>query len=210
MFLGQKMLKNIFRSFILYFSVILLSFMMIQPVASHPHVFIDTKIFIELNEEGIEGFWQHWAFDEYFSAWVIEEFDTDRDGKFNDDELKIVYERTLVGIKENGYFTRVLVGDTEIPVTGIEKFSVEIKENRTVYSFFVPLEIKIYQSTKDVFITVYDESFYCHVFFPPNELGFNGNRLNWAIEYATQELPQFSFYFGFLIPTAVKLSITPL
>lgn len=192
------------------FSGILLSFLLIQPVASHPHVFIETRMVVELNDHGIKGFWQHWAFDEYFSAWVIEDFDTNRDGKFCDDELKIIFEQTFESIKEYGYFTRVLLGDREIPVTSIENFSVEIKENRTVYSFFVPLDIKISKDPKDIFITVYDESFYCHIFFPFAEVGFKGNRLNWAIEYTTQELPEFSFYFGFLIPTAIKLSITPL
>lgn len=56
---------------------------------SHPHVFIEVRIEVELDARGIEGIWQHWTFDEYFSAWIIEEFDTDGDGKFSDEELPI-------------------------------------------------------------------------------------------------------------------------
>jgi ABC-type uncharacterized transport system substrate-binding protein len=210
MFKRNKPIKILPGFLIIAFSGILLSILLIRPVGSHPHVFIETGLVVQLSDEGITGFWQHWAFDEYFSAWVIDDFDTDKDGKFSDEELKHVYEGTFTYIKQHGYFTRVLKSDKEIPVTKIENFSVQIKDNRVIYSFFVPLEIKISQSAQDIIIAVYDESFYCHIFFPPDEVGFDGNPSSWKIEYTTQELPEFSFYFGFLIPAAVKLSITPL
>jgi len=104
------------------------------PGFAHPHVFIDAGIEIELDEKGIKGVWHSWTYDEYYSAWFVSEYGPDKKGKFSDKKLKLIYEQTFMNLKYHGYLTRVLIDDKEIPVEKIEQFSVDIKDNRAVYS----------------------------------------------------------------------------
>ncbi|WP_028575664.1 DUF1007 family protein [Desulfonatronovibrio hydrogenovorans] len=180
-----------------------------KPVFSHPHVFVESELEIELDQKGIKGFWQHWSFDEYFSAWVIDEYDTDKDGQFSPEETQRLYQEAFKNLKNHGYFTRVLNNGQEIPVREIQNFSVRIENNMAVYSFFVPLNISIDSSTKDIFIAVYDESFYCQIFFPPQEVEFRGSTAEWKTSVTTQKMPELTYYFGFVTPVAVRVSIVP-
>ncbi len=66
------------------------------PIQAHPHVFISARLEVDLDDDGIAGFWHYWSFDEYFSAWILEEFDTDQDGVLSPQEQQAVYENTLL------------------------------------------------------------------------------------------------------------------
>lgn len=196
------------NNLVLIVGVLLLLLGTVAPAWGHPHVFIEVRIDVELDGSGIKGLWQHWTFDEYFSAWVIEEFDTDGDGRFSAQELHDVYEQSFANLANFGYFTKIMVGDREIPVKRIEHFSVAIEDNRTVYSFFTPLQIAVGPETPPVVVAVYDEAFYCHVFFPKGDIRFKGDADRWRIRQTTQKLPELTYYFGFMTPTAVKLFLS--
>lgn len=174
--------------------------------AAHPHEFIDTRLVVHLDDCGIEGFHQYWIFDELFSAWIKEDFDVDRDGRFNRAELDTLYEETFSSIGEYGFFTRVLYQGREIPVTQVQNFFVEIKNGRAVYSFFAPLAMDIPES-REIVIAVYDETFYTQIMFPPKKVEFKGDLSGWQIHTVPQKMPGFRFYYGMLIPTAVRITI---
>lgn len=179
-----------------------------RPCFSHPHVFVESRLEIELGDKGVTGIWHHWTFDEFFSAWIIDEFDLDGDGLFSPEETENLYQEAFKNLETYGFWTRVLVGSSEIPVTRIENFTVEINDNMATYSFFVPLNIPVASRT-DISIAVFDKDFYCQIFFPPKDVGFKGNVSAWEIDYVTREMPDLTYYFGFITPVAVKLSIAP-
>jgi ABC-type uncharacterized transport system substrate-binding protein len=176
--------------------------------AAHPHEFIDTRLVVHLDDRGIDGFHQYWTFDELFSAWIKEDFDLDKDGRFNAAELETLYEQTFSNLENYGFFTRVLYRGKEIPVTQVQDFFVEIKNGRAVYSFFVPLAMDI-PETREIVIAVYDETFYTQIMFPPEKIEFKGDLEGWRIDTASRKMPEFRFYYGMLIPTAVQITIGP-
>lgn len=178
-------------------------------VFSHPHVFVDAGIEIELDDKGIKGIWQYWTFDEYYSAWLVNEYDRDPAGDFTEDALKLIYEQTFMNLKHHGYFTKIIQGKEKSAATHVEHFSVKIQNNHAVYSFFVPLGINIGSSGQDIYVAVYDESFFCQVVFPAGQVGFKGNLSEWKFDYSTQEMPELTYYFGFMVPTAVRVTLTP-
>jgi len=177
---------------------------------AHPHVFLETEIEIEFNEQGLKGVWQEWTFDEYQSSWIINQYNIDQEGEISSQELDRLYRETFENLKHYDFFTMVIVGDEKIPATEIEDFSVKIQDGLAIYSFFVPFDIQINQGKQELFILVYDESYFCQVFFPPEEIGFKGDTSSWEIDYTTQKKSDLTFYFGMVTPEAIKLSITPL
>ncbi len=141
-----------------------------QTCLAHPHVFIESELEIELGDEGVRGLWLHWTFDEYFSAWIIDEYDQNKDGRFSPEETQKLYEEAFKNLKNYGFWTRVFKGSRDIPVTRIENFTVKLRDHQATYSFFVPLDIAFTQESEDLFILSYDEDFYCQIFFPPAEV----------------------------------------
>jgi len=177
---------------------------------AHPHVFLETEIEIEFNEQGLKGIWQEWTFDEYQSSWIINQYNIDQEGEISSQELDRLYRETFENLKHYNFFTMVMVGDEKIPATKIENFSVKVKDGLAIYSFFVPFDMEINQDKQEVFILVYDETYFCHVFFPPDNIGFKGDLSSWEINYSTQKKSSLRFYFGMVTPEAIKLSIAPL
>jgi ABC-type uncharacterized transport system substrate-binding protein len=175
---------------------------------AHPHVFIQSKLEVEMDDKGIRGVWHHWSFDEYFSAWIIDEYDTDGDGHLSPEETSRLYEEAFKNLESYGFWTRVLNGEKEIIVDSLEDFSVEIRDHIATYTFFLPLNIPV-SSPSEIFIAVFDEDFYCQIFFPPSEVQFKGDTSAWTIDYTNKKMPEMTYYFGFITPVAVKLSITP-
>jgi ABC-type uncharacterized transport system substrate-binding protein len=205
---NRKPIKAPFSRIFFAFMGIVALFLLPGKSSSHPHVFIESELEIELGVQDIKGIWHHWTFDEYFSAWIIDEFDLDGDGLFSPEETENLYQEAFKNLETYGFWTRVLEGSREIPVTRIENFTVLINDNKAVYSFFVPLDIPVVSGT-DIFIAVYDEDFYCQIFFPPGDITFKGNTSKWKIDYDTQKMPELTYYFGFITPVAVRVSITP-
>jgi len=177
------------------------------PLFAHPHVFVQAGVDIVLGEEGVEGVWQHWVFDEYFSAWVIEDFDLNKDGQFCEAELKVVYEETFRNLENHGFFTRILKNGKTLPITGIEGFAVEIREGHAIYSFYVPMKLLVGSEKESFLIAVYDEDFYCHLFFPPEKLGVKGKTELWRVESRPREMPELAYYFGFMNPVALEIHV---
>jgi ABC-type uncharacterized transport system substrate-binding protein len=52
-----------------------------EPVAAHPHVWIDAVVTFVFEDGHLVGLRHHWKFDEFFGSFVIEEHDVNRDGE---------------------------------------------------------------------------------------------------------------------------------
>lgn len=180
-----------------------------QTCLAHPHVFIESELEIELGEEGVKGLWHRWTFDEYFSAWIVDEYDTNKDGQFSPEETQKLYEEAFKNLKHYGFWTTVLKGNRDVPVTRIENFTVKMRDHQATYSFFIPLDIDFTPDSEDLFILVYDKDFYCQIFFPPAEISFTGEINRWNTEHTTQKMPELTYYFGFVTPVAVRVSLSP-
>lgn len=201
--------KDILEKFLLIlFTTILLVFSAPPQILSHPHVFIEAEMEVEMDQEGIKGIWHHWTFDEYFSAWITDEYDTDKDGVFSPEETEKLYQEAFQNLKKFGFWTKVFNGDDEITIEVLEDFSVSLNNEAATYSFFLPLNIKLGSDPRDLYIAVYDEDFYCQIFYPPDEIIFKGEKEKWNLNYTTQKMPELTYYFGFMTPEAVKVTVS--
>ena len=178
------------------------------PAQSHPHVFIDAGLEVELDESGVKGLRLTWTFDEYFSAWIIHEYDADENGAFCEAEQRALFNEVFINLENYNFFTRILRDGRDIPVT-VEQFAAAIARDRVVYSFFVPLGLVVGEREEPLYIAVYDESFYCEITFPPARIDYSGETDRWRVDYEVRKMPELTYYYGFVTPEAVMLSIGP-
>jgi len=60
----------------------------IKPVQAHPHSWIDLETALIFNKDGkIKGLWVGWLFDDYYSAFTLEEIKPDETGQYPQKEL---------------------------------------------------------------------------------------------------------------------------
>ena len=135
-------------------------------IFAHPHIRLYSKIEAEYREDKCDGFWVEWKFDDFFSASVIKEFDKNRNGVFEDKEVKDIYGRAFINLKNYGYFIFLRKDKNRQHPKKVERFTAWQKDNLLYYKFYVPLEGTDF--TDDFHIAVLDRTYYCSIVYMDN------------------------------------------
>lgn len=78
------------------------------PLAAHPHAWVSFKTSIIVNEKGeATAIREHWLFDKLYSVYALQDFDPNKNGKVDPEELVQLAEENVSNLKEFGYFTVV-------------------------------------------------------------------------------------------------------
>ena len=130
---------------------------------AHPHVKITAGISFNYEGRICRSMRVEWMFDDYFSASIIQEYDMDRDGIFNEKEKKILYNEAFSNLKNYGYFIYIRDGSARTNPGRVTDFDAWHKDGVLFYAFTVPLDKKDYGD--DFYVAIFDRSFYCAVFY---------------------------------------------
>ncbi len=127
---------------------------------SHPHVFIDYTVNFVFDQNGVAGIETQWIFDEMYSSMLIQDYDVDKDGRFNSSEIKTAKQDAFSNLKNYNYFVYITIDSKCFEVKSVENFSVDVRDNRVVYRFFIPCVVPATPSYKKIEICMYDETYY--------------------------------------------------
>jgi len=128
---------------------------------AHPHVGIEVGIELVYSGTVCTGFWQEWTFDPVFSAMLRGDFDSDRNGRFDEREQKTVHDGAFTNLRKYGYFTLLRRADKRTSPDAIRDFSARIAGDRVIYRFFVPLSSQ--EGSGDFSLAIFDTTFYTNV-----------------------------------------------
>jgi ABC-type uncharacterized transport system substrate-binding protein len=133
-----------------------------QGAKAHPHVWVTVETAVETApNHDITGFRQHWAFDDYYTAFALQGMDTDGDGKYSDAELKPLAEVNIHSLHEFGFFTFPKLGEKKLPLKEPVEYRLDYTDNILVLTFLLPLEKPISAAeVKNLTFAVYDPTFY--------------------------------------------------
>jgi ABC-type uncharacterized transport system substrate-binding protein len=106
---------------------------------AHPHVFIDTRVTFVFDGAKMIGFRENWLFDDVFSDQLLQQFDTDQDGRFSKAESDGVAAGTLPNLAGFHYFTYVWLGGKMLPQIAPTDFHAEVKNKLVSFDFMVKL-----------------------------------------------------------------------
>ncbi|SDR31813.1 DUF1007 family protein [Pseudovibrio sp. Tun.PSC04-5.I4] len=77
-----------------------------QPVAAHPHVFVQAHAELIFDDDGYLTHIRHtWLFDDLYTAYAIQGLDANKNGLFEESELTGLAAVNIQGLGEYGYFT---------------------------------------------------------------------------------------------------------
>jgi len=172
---------------------------------SHPHVFIDCQLTVVFNERGLAGIKQRWSFDEMFSDLTLEEFDANENMQFEPDEIKGV-KTGFDNLRGANYLTHILIDGKETVIQDATSFSAEISElGKTIFSFFIPCPLDIDAKTRQILISIFDDTYYIDVVLLKEEITYE-NQEKFGIEKSVRKIPEFTYYYGQIIPEGLSLT----
>ena len=111
---------------------------------SHPHMFIDAMAKVMCSDSALSGIYIYWDFDDMNSAVLIEDYDKNKNRRFEKGEYNDIEVNSFSYCSKSDYFT-VLTWDNHYhPIEKVENFVAKVvAEGRVQYSFFIPLNIPI-------------------------------------------------------------------
>ncbi len=164
-------------------------------LAAHPHVSLDARLEFEFDGTECRGFWVEWTFDPFFSATVIGDFDADRNGRFEESEVRRVHDGAFINLRKYGFFTLIRRGSGRMSPESVESFKAEIRDTRLVYRFFVSLAGKGYG--RDFAVAVFDTTYYCAVRYAADPVSFVQRSQEAAVpSYAREVNRAFPVYYN--------------
>lgn len=125
--------------------IFIVFFLSLSKILSHPHVFVVTSYTVTIEEKKIKDVRIKWIFDEMTSLYYINDFDLNKDGKFDKKERDFITEESFTGIAKYGYMCEIKLNNKKVKIKG-KDFLPEIKNNLLVYNYTVEINQPIKSS----------------------------------------------------------------
>ncbi len=191
----------------LVFLGVLLTLVLAQErgVNAHPHVFITNTSTLILEDGKIVAVRHRWSFDGFFTALIRTEFDPNKDGHLDPEEIKVIRAEAFSNLKEFNYFTWTLVKGKPAQFTpdDILDFTAELDKRAVHYTFTLKLPEPIDPGLFSM--SVRDETFYIDVQLAEKDpIAFEGTGAERCFTNIDED-PTNPIYFGLVFPTRVDL-----
>lgn len=135
-------------------------------LTAHPHMSIGSRLTFEYEGKVCKGFWVDWIFDDFFSAAIIEDYDTDKNGIFDTAETKEIYNTAFINLKKFGFFVLIREGDRRYSPDTVSDFSAARKGPELSYRFFVALATP--PKDGEICVAIFDTTYFCATGFVDN------------------------------------------
>lgn len=152
-----------------YCAFLLFILIQLPDAQAHPHVFITQHLTVIFDDKGLAGFEVRWKFDDMFANMITEDYDLNRNGILEKDEVSIVKEKVFSYLSNYSYFTFIKIQDTPFEVKFIKDFNAILKNKGLIYEFFIPCHVTATNDLKKISVATYDPSYYSAIFFEEKE-----------------------------------------
>jgi ABC-type uncharacterized transport system substrate-binding protein len=137
-----------------------------RPAAAHPHVWIDASAVLVIDAaHEVEAVRIVWRFDEFFSAFAVEELNADGDDEVTDADKEALAQQYIESLVEWHYMTELLVDDSYGIFGEAEAYAADIEDGIITLRFTLPLTKPVDARAHDVALRMYDPTYYIAVEF---------------------------------------------
>ncbi|MEX1107479.1 MAG: DUF1007 family protein [Dongiaceae bacterium] len=136
---------------------------------AHPHVWIDASAILVVDAaQEVEAVKIVWQFDEFFSAFALEELNADGNDEVTDAEKEALAEQYIESLVEWHYMTELMVDDSYGIFGEAEAYAADIEDGIITLRFTLPLAEPVDAKAHDVALRMYDPTYYIAVEFAGN------------------------------------------
>lgn len=162
----MKVIKYIYYFTYTALFLILWTGIHLRPAAAHPHVFIAQETRVVFDKKGLAGFHIYWTFDEMFSVMIGEDFDQNKDGHLDNNEVSVIKEKAFGYIAPHNYYIQIKIEGRPFTVKFIKDFNAVLNNGKLRYEFFIPCHVSAISTPKKIVISPYDPEYYSAIYFP--------------------------------------------
>ena len=130
------------------------------PAQAHPHVWVTVESTLLYERGSFTGLHHKWTFDEFYSAMAVEGLDTNKDGKYDREELSELAKVNVTSLKDFGYFTFPKLAGQPVKVADPTEYWLEYKDGILSLYFTAPFATPVLPEAKGFAFAVYDPSFF--------------------------------------------------
>lgn len=175
-----------------------------SPADPHPHVWIDTVVKPQFEGGQLTAFKIDWTFDELYSFLVIDDFDSNKNGTLDVEELEALAKASRDTLGAIDFFTRVTLDGEVLRSIDFENLTASSHLERISYHFTATLKEPVDIRTRDLTFATYDENYYIEILLNEDDpVRFEGD---WPkacrFEIGRDEINK--IYFDLVSPTVVR------
>ncbi len=175
------------------------------PAQAHPHVFIDNHLIFVFDGSMLVGFREIWVFDDIFSQQLLEQFDTDHDGHFSNEESDAVAKGTLPNLASFHYFTYLWLDGKLLPQITPSDFHAAAESSIVAFNFMVKLPKPIDPRHVKFALEANDRTYYVQVALAERKRFAIAGMKGIACEPHVEQDAANAYYGGFVYPERVTL-----
>jgi ABC-type uncharacterized transport system substrate-binding protein len=174
---------------------------------AHPHVFIDNRVVFMFAGDKIIALTESWTFDEIFSDQLLQGFDADGNGSFDQAESKAVAAGTLPNLKKFRYFNYIWVDGKDLgPIDPVDFTASAGKNRKVTFVFSVKLPHPVDPRTQHLKVEINDREYYVEVDLAEEKpILFHGNE-GVTCTPKVRDDHENAYYGGFVFPQEITLS----
>lgn len=127
---------------------------------AHPHAWVTARAVVEWKSDQVTSLQNVWTFDEMYASDATAGLDTNKDGKFDKEELKPLAQANVDGLKEFNYFTVATSGGKAVEFGAAADYWLEFTDGFLTLHFTLPLTQPIPAKGDVLKFSVADPTFY--------------------------------------------------
>jgi ABC-type uncharacterized transport system substrate-binding protein len=142
------------------FAIVVAMLAVCVPAHAHPHVWVTVETTLLSERGAFTGLKHKWTFDEFYSSMAVEGLDTNKDGKYDREELAELAKVNVTSLKDFGYFTFPMLAGKAVKVADPTEYWLEYSDGILALHFTVPFASPVLPEAKGFTFAVYDPSFF--------------------------------------------------
>lgn len=144
---------------------------------AHPHVFGDTSVSFNFQNNKLQSITCNWIFDQFFSNQILTACDRNRNKHLSRSEVRVVKKKFFDNLRHVGYFTKLWINKKYISIKWVKNFkAVVVNSGRVKYSFDIRTNSSVSTSKKTLKLMFYDKSNYIGYDAAKKAIKFKGKK----------------------------------
>ena len=173
---------------------------------AHPHVFIEARVKLEFDDQGLAGIRMVCTFDDMFAVMVAGDFDKNNNGILEPEEMANVKKGMFDNLVHYSYYAFIKIDSKPFEVKYVRDFKATLNKGVLTYEFLISCHVTATAQPKVVALTSYDPDYYCALFFAEDTPLMVVGDGNVQVTTAIKKDMETTYYFDMLNPWQQRVS----
>lgn len=127
---------------------------------AHPHIFVEHKMEVLFDKNGVTGVRMTWAFDELYSTTLRTDYTSSKKGPITAKDIQSLRDQHFAPVAGKRFFTGAKINDERVKLSEFKDFTASFMNNKAIYTFTIPLTTPNPKPTNKLELAVFDPEWF--------------------------------------------------